>query len=267
MRSGDLSVYLGQFAPGPDPLANIATIRSLALEASAAGANLLVCPEYSHAFTPQPGPAWASAAELLEGHFVNAVTQISREASGLVIIAGMLVGGGDKPRNTIVAVGPHGILATSEKIHLYDAFGNKESDWVTPGEIAPPEIVVVGEHRVGLMACYDLRFPEVARRLVDAGATCLVVPAQWVPGPHKVEQWSTLIRARSIETQCFVIGCGQPEPYGIGHSLVVDPLGNTVVAMGPETESGHAVLDGGVVTSAREANPMESARRFGVHPL
>jgi deaminated glutathione amidase len=267
MRSGNLSVYLGQFGPGSDPLANSQTIRALALEASAAGADLLVCPEYSHAFTPQPGPSWAVAAESLEGPFISALTRISAEASGLVIVAGMLVGEGDKPRNTIVAVGPQGILATSEKIHLYDAFGNKESDWVSPGEIAQPEILVLGDHRVGLMACYDVRFPEVARRLVDAGATCIVVPAQWVPGPDKVEQWSALIRARAIETQCFVMGLGQPEPYGIGHSLVVDPLGKTVVALGQDTESGHAVLDVGLVSSAREANPMVSARRFGVHPL
>ena len=267
MRSGDLSVYLGQFGPGANPLANHETIRALALEASGAGADLLVCPEYSQAFTPQPGPAWALAAEALDGSFVSALTQISREASGLVIIAGMLVGEGDKPRNTMVAVGPQGVLAKTEKIHLYDAFGNKESDWVSPGEISPPDIVVLGEHRVGLMACYDLRFPEVARRLVDAGATCIVAPAQWVPGPDKVDQWSTLIRARAIETQCFVVGCGQPEPYGIGHSLVVDPRGNAVVVLGQDTESGHAVLRGDVVTSAREANPMASARRLGIHPL
>ena len=267
MRSGDLSVFLGQFGPGPDPAANIQTIRTLALEASAAGADLLVCPEYSSAFTPQLGPEWASTAELLDGSFVSALTRISAEASGLVIIAGMLVGEGSKPRNTIVAVGPHGVRAKAEKIHLYDAFGNRESDWVTPGEIAQPQILELGEHRVGLMACYDLRFPEAARRLVDAGATCIVVPAQWVPGPHKLEQWSTLMRARAIETQCFLVGCGQPEPAGIGHSLGVDPLGNTMVALGPHAESGHVVLDVGVVTSSREANPMASARRFGVHPL
>ena len=267
MRSGNLSVYLGQWGPGPDPLANIETIRGLAAEAHAAGADLLVCPEYSHAFTPQPGPEWTSVAESVEGHFVGAVAQISADAAGLVIIAGMLVGEGEKPRNTMVAVGPQGVLARSEKIHLYDAFGQKESEWVTPGVLGEPEILVLGEHRVGLMACYDLRFPEVARRLADAGATCMVVPAQWVPGPHKVEQWSTLMRARAIETQCFVIGCGQPKPHGVGNSLVVDPIGNVVLEFGPDTESGQVVLNGDVVNSTREANPMARARRLGVHPL
>jgi predicted amidohydrolase len=267
--SGDdlLRVALGQFAPSADGVANSERIRALATVAHKEGADLLVCPEYSQGFLPQQGPDWVALAESFEGPFVSALQQISVDHDGLVIIAGMLVTSGAKPRNTMVAVGPNGLLGRQEKIHLYDAFGANESQWVTPGDITPPDILEFGSHRVGVMACYDLRFPEVARRLVDAGASCIVVPAQWVPGPHKVQQWATLLRARAIENQCFVVACGHPEPYGIGHSMVVDPLGNTVSELDAGEGVIHEVVSISVVEQTRAANPIQAARRFGVTPL
>lgn len=267
MSGDDLTVALGQFAPSADRVANIADIRALAGEAQQLGATLVVCPEYSQGFVPKQGPEWLALAEPLDGDFVAALQQISGDHEGLIIVAGMLAASEGKPRNTIVAVGSEGLVARGEKIHLYDAFGANESQWVSPGDIGSPDILEIGPHRIGLMACYDLRFPEVARRLVDAGATVIVVPAQWVPGPHKVSQWTTLLQARAIETQCFVVGCGHPEPHGIGHSMVVDPVG-TIVSEA-ETREGliHAVVSISVVGHTREANPIHAARRFGVTPL
>jgi predicted amidohydrolase len=267
MSGDDLRVALGQFAPSSNGVANSERIRLLAAVAHKEGADLLVCPEYSQGFLPQQGPDWAALAEPIEGHFVSALQQISVDHDGLVIFAGLVVASGAKPRNTMVAIGPHGVLGRQEKIHLYDAFGANESEWVTPGEITPPNILDFGSHRVGVMACYDLRFPEVARRLVDAGATCIVVPAQWVPGPHKVQQWTTLLRARAIENQCFVVASGHPEPHGVGHSMVVDPLGSTVSELDGGEGVAHAVLPISVVEHTRAANPIQVARRFGVTPL
>jgi len=267
MSPADLTVFLGQYQPGANAEQNIETIRGLAHQAAAAGADVLVCPEYSQAFVPEPGSEWAQRAEPLDGGFVTELAKISENQSGLVIIAGMLVGQGEKPRNTIVAIGPSGVLATSEKIHLYDAFGHTESQWVTPGDLTPPQILTMGSHRLGMMACYDLRFPEVARRLHDAGATCIVVPAQWVPGPHKIEHWSTLVRARAVENQCFVVGVGQPEPHGIGRSLVVGPMGEQIVELPAEGATGVARLSADLVDQVRSVNPMASARRWGISPL
>ena len=76
------------------------------------------------------------------------------------------------------------------------------------------------------MTCYDLRFPEQARALVDAGADVLVVPSAWVAGERKVEHWRTLVRARAIENTAYVVAVGQPGPRYSGHSMVVDPLGD-----------------------------------------
>ena len=118
--------------------------------------------------------------------------------------------------------GPRRASADYRKIHLYDSFGYRESDRLAPGP-SSRSLVDVGGFRVGLMTCYDLRFPELARALVDRGAEVLVVPAAWVAGPRKVDHWRTLLRARAIENTVFVVAAGQPGPRYTGHSMVVGP--------------------------------------------
>ena len=127
-----------------------------------------------------------------------------------------------RPYNTLLVRGAAD--AAYRKIHLYDSFGYRESDALSPGDLTPVLVDVAG-FRVGLMTCYDLRFPELARLLVDRGAEVLVVPSAWVAGPRKVEHWRTLVRARAIENTVFVVAAAQPGPRYSGHSMVVDPLG------------------------------------------
>lgn len=267
MTGMQVRVALAQFAPGPLQEANIAALADLAAQAHREGAQVLVAPEYSQAFIPGGGPAWAAVADDITGSFVQALAALSTTHDGMVIIAGMLVSvPGGPPRNTVVAVGPQGVLATAEKLHLYDAFGARESDSVSAGDIGTPEILDIGGLRWGFLACYDLRFPEVMRRLVDAGADCVAVPAQWVPGEHKVEHWLTLLRARAIENQCFVVGVGHPAPHGIGHSVAIDPLGVVVGQQAEGTGLCVVTLESNRPGVVRAANPMAMARRFDVTP-
>lgn len=101
---------------------------------------------------------------------------------------------------------------------------------------------------------------------MDAGATAIVVPAQWVPGPRKREHFETLLRARAIESQCFVIAADHPEPHGVGFSQIISPRGDVIGAL----EAGEGVLLGELdvdeVDAVREENPMAHARRFVVSP-
>lgn len=267
MVSPLVTVALAQYAPHPESSANVAAITSLAEDARDAGASILILPEYAQAFVPGGGPVWASVAEELDGPFVTEMVALSRRLDGLIIIAGMLAAKeGASPRNTIVAVGPEGLMSRVEKLHLYDAFGATESQSVSVGDIEPPQIIDIDGLRWGFLTCYDLRFPEVARRLVDAGATCLVVPAQWVPGPHKVHHWNTLLSARSLENQCFVLAAGHPGPHGIGQSAAIDPLGVVLTQAGDGPELLVVQLDPASVHAARVANPMAQARRFSITP-
>ena len=184
-------------------------------------------------------------------------------------MAGLLerAGDGRRVRNTVVAVEASGVVARYRKLHLYDAFGQRESDWVEPGEIADPETFEVGGLRFGLMTCYDLRFPEVGRLLVDAGADVFLVPAEWVRGPLKEHHWRTLVQARAIENTVFVAAADHPPPLGVGMSMIVDPQGVQMAAVGTATDVAVAHLDPDAVERVRRVNPSVSLRRFGVARL
>ena len=132
-----------------------------------------------------------------------------------------------------------------------------------PGPLAPA-LVTLGGLSVGLMTCYDLRFPELARALVDHGAEVLVVPAAWVAGPRKVEHWRTLARARAIENTVFVVAAGQPGPRYTGHSLVVDPLGDVLAEAADGPALLRATLTREGLDRARATNPSLANRRLHV---
>ena len=114
---------------------------------------------------------------------------------------------------------------------MYDAFGFRESDKFAAGvDLTPP--VTFEDGCYGMMICYDLRFPEMARMLTLSGANILLAPSGWVQGELKVDHWQTMIRARALENGCYVIAPDQVGNIYIGHSMIVDPLGRTVVDLG-----------------------------------
>lgn len=258
-------VAVAQFAPGTDRAANLATIRSLVAAAAARGATLVVLPEYSSWFDPEPGPAWREAAEGSDGAFVTALAELARE-HGVHLVAGMLQpASGPRVFNTVIAIdAAGGVVAGYRKLHLYDAFGYRESEWVEPGPIAEPETFAWEGFTVGIQTCYDVRFPEVTRRLVDAGADLVLVPAEWVRGPLKEEHWRTLVAARAIENTVYVAAADHTPPLGVGASMIVDPMGVALAALGEE--AGVAVAEVALerVASVRRTNPALAARRFGV---
>jgi predicted amidohydrolase len=264
------SVAVAQFAPGADRTANLAGMRALALRAVEQGADLVVFPEYASYFTPTIGPDWLAAAEPLDGPFVAGLGDIAAEV-GAIIVAGFIETGtrADRFRNTIAAVGPDGtLLAASRKLHLYDAFGATESAWAEPGAIEPPQLFALGTEslRVGIQTCYDLRFPEVTRRLVDAGAELVLVPSEWVAGPHKVHAWRTLVTARAIENTVYLAAADHPPPVGVGTSMIVDARGELLAALDDETDAVVAALSRAHLDEVRGVNPALRLRRFRVEP-
>lgn len=222
---------------GTDGVVNLA----LALEAIAAaaddGADLVVLPEYASRFDPR-GVGREQAEPLDEG-FVPALRRAAGERN-IAVIAGTTAPAGDRAANVVVAIDPDGgLVGTYRKVHLYDAFGQRESDRLEAGPAdAAPLVLPVGDLVVGVMTCYDLRFPESARRLVDAGATVLAVPAAWAAGEHKAEHWRTLLRARAIESTAYVIGAAMQGRGLTGDGCIIDPSGVVLASTGPGTASG-----------------------------
>jgi predicted amidohydrolase len=144
---------------------------------------------------------------------------------------------------------------------MYDSFGYQESKVLAPGPLEPATFELEGT-TFGILTCYDLRFPELARRLVDDGTEVILVPAAWVAGPRKVYHWTTLLRARAIENTVFVVGVGQPAPRSSGHSMVIDPLGDVLVEGGDDAEILTAEIDLSAVGEARRTNPSLANRRL-----
>ena len=153
------------------------------------------------------------------------------------------------------------IIATYRKLHLYDAFAVKESTNVEAGtEI--PALLDIGGMKVGTMTCYDVRFPELARRLVLDGAEVIVLPAAWVRGLAKEAHWEVMVTARALENTCYMVAVGECGERNIGASRVVDPLGVTIVAAGEAPALLFADLHSERVAHARKVLPVLANRRF-----
>ncbi|MDF9714903.1 carbon-nitrogen hydrolase family protein [Nocardioides sp. ChNu-99] len=257
-----LRVALVQEASGLDPAANRRRLAEVVAHAGP-GADLVVLPE---AFARDFGTAGSDVSafdEPLDGPFVTAAVAAAARA-GTTVLAGMFETSDDpaRPWNTLVLVDAGGVRASYRKIHLYDSFGYRESDRLSAGEPTPVVAAVAG-FTVGLLTCYDLRFPELARALVvDHGAEVLVCPAAWLAGEGKAHHWRTLAAARAIEDTAYVVATGQPAPRYTGRSVVVDPLGRTLAEAGDGPEVLHAELRRDVLDEARRTNPSLANRRL-----
>lgn len=283
----DVRVTIGQLRVSADR----AAAREVALDALAtaarAGSDLLVLPEYASAFDPRGvGP---EHAESLTGPFVTALRERAAR-TGVAVLAGTTLPGSDpagagdgaahaeggdrdatgaaRAVNAVVAVDARGeLVGTYRKVHLYDAFGARESDRLEPGPPdAPPLVLDVGGLRFGVLTCYDLRFPESARRVVDAGADVLVVPAAWASGELKAMHWRALAVARAIENTAVVIGVGQAGPGVVGRSLVVGPDGVVGLELDERPDVRTVDVDGAGLAAVRERNPSLANRRYTVVP-
>jgi deaminated glutathione amidase len=268
VRLGEIAVGVCQFSPGDDSRKNIDSIRRLAGTAAARGARLIVFPEYSSFFVHPLSEKFVAAAETLDGDFVVALARLAEDLE-VFIVAGLVEKAEDPAlfSNTLVAVAPDGrLVATYRKQHLYDAFGAHESDWVAAGSLDEPQTFDVDGVTVGMQTCYDIRFPEVTRRLVDAGADVVVVPAEWVRGPLKEHHWRTLLVARAIENTIYVAAADHIPPIGVGASMIVDPMGVVISEAGEQEDVSVGWISADRITAVRSVNPSLASRRYRVEP-
>jgi predicted amidohydrolase len=260
-----LKVAAAQMAAGEGWQENLAAVTAAIEKAVTEGVDLLVLPEGILARFIGERERIREHAQPLDGPFVTGVAEATRGRDLTVVVGIHEVSDSPRPYNTLVVLRAGEIIGLYRKLHLYDAFANRESDNVTPADVVPPLVDVKG-FRLGLMTCYDVRFPELARLLTVAGADLLALPAAWVRGPLKEDHWRTMVTARALENTVYVIGSAECGPRNIGRSLIVDPLGVAVAeaAEGPGFIT--ATITRERLETAREQLPVLANRRFNVEP-
>lgn len=258
-----MRVAVAQPASTDDVAANLATIAQMTAEAAGSGAELALFPEYATYEKKRLDETFARAAQPLDGSVCTKLASIAR-SHGITVVAGVVEASPDptRPYNTLAAFSPDGSLAAAyRKIHLFDAQGQRESDFISPAPIAEPVTFEASGITFGLLTCYDLRFPELSQALADAGAEVLALGASWVPGELKTEQWRTLAAARAIDNAVFVAGACQAPPISIGNSLIVDPKGAVLGQLGEAPGLVVADLDLACIRVTRREFPVAGQRR------
>jgi predicted amidohydrolase len=241
-----------------DPEANFAAASTLAEEAARRGSNLLVLPELWDSGY-QLNRAAELASPLGEGLFARTADLARRHR--LYITGAMLEARDGKVYDCAPVFSPDGsLLSVYRKTHLIGLMG--ETRWITPGDRLTALDLPWG--RTGLAICYDLRFPELFRRLViSEGAQLIIVPASW-PQPRRMH-WRVLTRARAIENLCFVAACnrvGQDGSYHFfGASALIDPWGERLVEAGDTPALLTAEINLAEVGKARANFPALDDRR------
>lgn len=259
-----------QMSSGADRGANVRTATALVREAAGRGARLVVLPEvFAWRGTDPTDP---SAAEPVPGPTTEAMAALARDLGVFLCMGSLLeaVPGQTRRYNTSCVLDPHGALVGRyRKMHLFDvALSGRVAVQESATRLAGDGTVVVPTPlaTLGCSICYDLRFPELYRRLARAGAEVLLVPSAFT-APTGAAHWDVLCRARAIENQCYVLAANQsgPSPYGHddhGNSLVVDPWGEVLARAGDGPGVAVAELDGAVLARVRRELPALAHRRL-----
>ncbi len=227
-------------------------------------ADIAVFPEYMMGYTKDGlSKEWLNAqAEDLNGNFISELSAVAKEV-GLWLLINMFEKDEDGIYNTNVVLDGNGeIVAKYRKIHLFDAYGYRESDLFKPGK----ELVTfdLSGVRFGLTICFDVRFPELYRALALRGALAFLTPAAWYVGLMKEWQWILMGSARAHENVAFFVGVGNSNQAFVGRSMVADPYGIIRLDMGAGEKVGFFDIDPNEVEDAKKVLPLLKLRRLGV---
>jgi predicted amidohydrolase len=275
-----LEIAIAQLNAQDDVDANLATIARLGAQAAQGGAKVFALPE-GCAILGEPDKKRASAeppprnGDTPKSKILGALSALAKEHGFHVFAGGVALESGDakRPFNAHLAFAPSGeVVATYRKIHLFDVdlpdgSSHRESDSSACGSPAEDIVLVdVEGWRFGLSICYDLRFPELYRKHVDQGAHAILIPAAFTV-PTGKDHWHVMMRARAIESQCYVLA---PAQWGrhpgnrltYGKSLIADPWGDVIAQASDGVGLARATLDPKRVSDVRAQLPSLRHRRF-----
>lgn len=224
------------------------------------GSDLIVLPElWNTGF--MSFDQYLQAAETADGKTLAAMKEMAKETGAYLHTGSFLLKEGDDIYNASFLLSPAAeVIGEYRKIHLF-GFNSRESEILTPGERICVIKTPLGN--IGLATCFDLRFPELFRHMVDRGAEILLVCSAW-PYP-RLEHWLLLNRTRAIENQCFLVSAnstgGNRGVAFVGHSMIVDPWGTVLAGCGDGETIARTRIDIGGVRDSRERFPGLASRK------
>jgi predicted amidohydrolase len=268
------TVGLIQMRTGIAPASNNDTAAALIREAKAAGADYVQTPEMTNIMEVKRDRLFATITDEEVDPTLALMRELARELGIHLHLGSLAIKiSPDRAVNRAFLIDPHGdIQARYDKIHMFDVDlsggeSYRESNSYRPGDIAVVADLPWG--RLGLSVCYDLRFPSLYRALAEAGATMLSVPSAFTRQTGEAH-WHVLLRARAIETGCFVLAAAQGGKHEngretFGHSLIVDPWGRILAEGGTEPGVIMGTIDLAEVATARGRVPsLQHGRRFEI---
>ncbi len=259
-----LTVGILQFGSTHDKSANLDKIRRLLRRASA---DLIIMPEYSMLNIVGLSPEKVyELSEDLNGNFIRGISKIATEYSAHVVV-GVIIRSSNPPKvfNTALLIGPSGdVWISYRKIHLFNAYGYRESDYMEYGS-EPSPVVDIGKAKVAIAICFDIRFPELFRIYALSGAELIAIPAGWFKGPAKEETLSFLARCRAHENTVYIAIANQYSEHFTGRSMIVDPLGIVVADLGVGEKYSEHTIDIDYIYEVRKILPVLKLRRDDVY--
>jgi predicted amidohydrolase len=259
-----MKVAVVQFKSSTNKEINLKKIIDYISKAAENNATLVAFPEFMMFYTnsSQTSKQLADLAETIGGNFVNTIANTAKE-NHIQIVGSFYEKSRKNNRvydSSFVIDKSGKVISVYRKIHLYDALGFRESDKMISGsKIAKPVKTSIG--KIGMMICYDLRFPEMSRSLAVAGSEILIAPSAWVKGDMKEEHWITINKTRAIENGCYVIAPDQVGNIYCGRSVVVDPYGKILLDMKKKQGIRYVDIDLKKVKQIRRILPLLKNRR------
>ena len=268
-----LTVGLAQMNSRDNRQQNLEAAEMLIRSLAAQGAELIMLPEYFHFMGPDELKK-QHAEPLLKSFWLERVAGLAHELNIHIHIGSCLEKEGERIFNTAVVIDPHEqIIARYRKIHLFDVEVPDGKSYFESSVFSPGQDVAtfgIGDFTFGMATCYDLRFPEMFRKLSMKGANVLLVPAAFTLETGR-DHWEILLRARAIENLCWVAAAGQwdeapPNYRSFGRSMVINPWGLVTAQAGDGVRGLIAELDLAIVKEIRSTFPSLSHRRSDIFP-